>query len=217
MKKSIIFDMDGVILDSEPLHCQAWRETYREIGIEITPEYYFAKICGQHGKVSTSIVLNEFNINADPEELIEKKERLFCEKVKNSNTAPFPSVVKLIEKLRKFNYPLGLASSTSFIGVDAILNKVGVKEHFSAIHAGEAVDRGKPHPDIYLKTAKMLHAEPEDCIVIEDSPSGVLSAKKAGMKVIGLLNGRNNREQLEFADRIVENFSEITIDLIENL
>jgi len=216
MQKTVIFDMDGVITDSEPFHCEAWISTYKEIGIEIDQNYYFTRICGQHGKVSTSMVLNEFNKEADKDALIRRKEEIVSEKV-NGNIVAFPGVVELIKRLQYYNYKLGLASSTSFMGVDAILSNVNIKDAFSTIHAGEAVELGKPHPGIYLKTAKMLHADPNNCVVFEDTCSGVLSAKRAGMKVVGILNGRNNREQLEYADVIVEGFNEISLELIERL
>lgn len=88
---------------------------------------------------------------------------------------------------------------------------------FSVIHSGESVKQGKPDPDIYLKTARMLSVDPTECVVIEDTNSGVLAAKKAGMKVIGLLNGRNTREQLQYADMIADGFADITPEKMELL
>ena len=215
-KKTIIFDMDGVLVDSEPFHCEAWISTYREIGIMIDPEYYFSRVCGQHGLVSTSMVLNDFNREYDREELIQRKEELVCEMVAGK-ILPLPGAVECISLLKKNQYHIGLSSSTSYLGVQAILKNIGVHNTFSIIHAGESVKKGKPNPDIYLKTAKMMDVDPPECVVVEDSSSGIISAKKAGMKVIGILNGRNSREQLQFADHIVSGFHEITLELIEKI
>jgi beta-phosphoglucomutase-like phosphatase (HAD superfamily) len=214
--KTIIFDMDGVIVDSEPFHCEAWIETYQEVGIPIDERYYYSRICGQHGMVSTAMVLNDFNIEISQEELIRRKEEIVSLKVMGK-ILPISGAKELTINLKNNGYKIGLASSTSYVGVMSILKNIGMEDFFSVIHAGEAVKNGKPNPDIYLKTAKILEELPQNCVVVEDSSSGVISAKKAGMKVIGILNGRNDKEQLQFADRIVDNFSEITLDLLNTL
>ena len=152
--------------------------------------------------ISTKMVLNEFAKEADCEELIRVKEELVCEAVKDKVEA-VPGVKELIGSLPG---RLGLASTTSFVGVDAILKGVGLKDYFSVIHGGDSVKKGKPEPDIYLKTARLLHSKPEDCIVFEDSRSGVLAAKRAGMYVIGVLNGRNSMDDLQYADKVIEGF-----------
>ena len=188
----------------------------KEFGINIDETYYFSKISGQHGNVSTTIVLGEFSRNIDKDVLIRRKEELVVNTIKGKISA-VNGATEFIKELKQENYILGLASSTSFVGVNAILTDIGIKKYFSAIHSGESIENGKPHPDIYIKTARMLHTEPKDCVAIEDSSSGVLAAKKAGMKVIGILNGRNSREKLEYADKIVETFKEITPQLMEQL
>ncbi len=216
MKKTVIFDMDGVLVDSEPFNCKAWIETYKEIGIHLTEEYYFSRICGQHGIVSTTMVLNEHGREEDKEHLVRRKAQHTVKLVKN-NIQAVNGAVSCIQDLRKLKYKLGLATTTSFVGADAILSTIGVKNDFSVIHTSEAVKKGKPNPEVYLKTASMLEVKPENCVVIEDSKSGSLAAKKAGMKVIGILNGRNNPEELQYVDYIVKSFSEISPELIESL
>ncbi len=215
-KKTIIFDMDGVLVDSEPFHCKAWILAYSELGIEIDEKYYYSRICGKHGSLSTALVLQDFNVQADSDALIRRKANLVGSIVQGKVSAISGSC-RLIEFLYTQNYTLGLASSSSFMGVDSILRTIDLKKYFQIIHAGEAIKNGKPHPDIYLKTAKMLDVSPEECVVIEDSSSGVLAATRAGMKVIGILNGRNSTSDLEFADKIVHGFDEITLELIEQL
>lgn len=214
--KTIIFDMDGVLVDSEPFHCDAWIETYKEIGIDINKDYYFTNVCGLHGTISTARVLDDFGKEADKDALIRKKEEIVCKNVKG-NIMPVTGVVKAVKGLQENNYKLALASSSSFISANSILSEIGLKEVFSVIHTGETVKKGKPYPDIYLKTAKLLGVDPSLCVVIEDTSSGVLSAKKAGMKVIGVLNGRNSCEGLKHADVIVKGFRLITPSLIEQL
>ena len=213
--KAIIFDMDGVMVDSEPYHCKAWIQTYAEHGIVIEEAYYFKKCQGKHGLVSAQIVIDEHKKQGEPETLVFRKEQI-ASNIIQGNIQGMKNIVNAVKKLSE-KYVLGLASSSGFSTVNAVLQTLGIKDYFKVIHAGESVKKGKPHPDVYLKTAKMLGIEPKDCIVIEDSASGVISGKTAGMKVIGFLNGRNNEASLSYADKIITSFDELTPALIEKL
>lgn len=126
--KTVIFDMDGVLVDSEPFHCQAWIKTYQEIGIMINQEYYFSRICGQHGMVSTTMVLNDFNKEANNEDLIRRKEEIVSEQAVGMQA--IPGAVDFISVLRENNYTIGLASSTSHQAVKSILNSIGISNTF---------------------------------------------------------------------------------------
>lgn len=215
-KKTVIFDMDGVLVDSEPYHCKAWIKTYAEIGINIDEDYYFSKICGNHGVVSSRMVLAEFRKQAEPSTLNNRKEVIASEVIRGK-IDPNPGAVALITNLKKNNYKMGLASSSLFLTVDAVLSTLNIKDHFSVIHGGESIKKGKPSPDIYLKTCSLLEAEPENCVVIEDTKSGIVAGKMAGMKVIGVLNGRNKKEDLVYADRVVDTLADVTVEMIESL
>jgi len=217
-KKTIIFDMDGVLADTEPYHCQAWINALDEAGIKIDEKYYFEKVCGNSSMVSAAMLLEEHNkTHLNPEGIVDRKSFHAYDIIVKQGIKPFPGVVELIRDLIKKGYVLGLASSTAFLVINALLESLKIKHHFSVIHGPEAVKNGKPDPDVYLLTAKILDVDPWDAIVIEDSKSGVISAKRAGAKCIAYLNGHNRAQDLGLADHITDSFYKINEKLFERI
>ena len=208
---TLIFDMDGVIVDSEHLHCRAWIQAYQELGIPITENYYFSTISGKHGLDSTRIVFEQHQKEYNPAfaaSLVLRKDQLASELMKQL-IQPVSSVVETIKHLAK-SYKLGLGSTSSMVVVNTILTKFAIDDKFSVIISGEGVKQGKPHPEIYEKIAKLLEEDPRQCLVIEDSKSGIMAAKSAGMKCIAILNSRNKKEDLVNADAVISSFAELT-------
>lgn len=216
-KRTIIFDMDGVIVDAEPYHCQAWIEACKEDGICIDEKYYFDKVCGNHSLISAKMLVEEFSKEHLPEDLVEKKSFCAMQVISKEKLKPFPGVLELIKFFNKKNYQIGLVSSTAYPVINIILDKLKIKKYFSLIHGPECSQQGKPHPEPYLLAAKILSVEPWDCVVIEDSKSGVVSAKRAGAKCIAYLNGHNRRQDLGLADHITNSFFKIDEKLINKI
>ena len=217
-KKTVIFDMDGVLADTEPYHCQAWLKALKEAGININEKYYFENVCGNASLISAKMLCQEYGIcNIEPEQIVDRKSFHAHDLISKKGIKPFPGVINLIKNLTKSGYQLGLASSTAFLVINSLLQSLGIKHHFSVIHGPEIVENGKPHPDQYLLTAKILNKDPWDCLVIEDSKSGVISAKKAGAKCIAYLNGHNRREDLGLADYITDSFFKIDQKLLDRI
>ena len=210
--------MDGVLADTEPFHCQAWINALEEAGIKIDQKYYFEKVCGNSSMISAQMLLEEHSkTHFNPEGIVDRKSFHAYNIISRKGIKPFPGAVELINDLIKKGYTLGLASSTAFLVINALLQSLGIKQHFSVIHGPEVTKNGKPHPDVYLLTAKMLGVDPWDCLVIEDSKSGILSAKRAGAKCIGYLNGHNRAQDLGLADHITDSFYKINEKLLERL
>ena len=215
---TLIFDMDVVIVDSEHLHCQAWIQAYQELGIPITEDYYFSTISGKHGLDSTRIVFEQHQKEYHPAfaaSLVLRKDQLASELMKHY-IPPIPGVVETIKRFAK-SYKLGLGSTSSMVVVNTILTKFAIDDKFSVIISGEGVKQGKPHPEVYEKIAKLLEEDPHHCIVIEDSKSGIMAAKSAGMKCIAILNSRNKKEDLVNADVVISSFAELSDELIASL
>lgn len=215
----VIFDMDGVLVNSEPIYREAWIKAYKEIGINIDENYHDTKISGNHPLVSTAFVLKDFSQPVEKEvqeKLNLRKEQISYEIIAKNGIEPYSGADEFIKELHRRKAPLALASTTAMLVVRKILEIIGVKDLFSIIHTQEAVTNGKPHPEIYLKTAKILDARPIDCLVFEDSKSGVTAAKTAGMYCIGVLNGHNTSETVKEADRVITRFDELTLDEILN-
>ncbi len=219
--RTVIFDMDGVIVESEDFHCDAWVQAYKTIGIEIDHNFYFSRICGKHGLQSTRETLEHFGRPEKDDQqfremLILKKDHLAADMMRGK-IPPRPGVLALIRKIAQSPRKIGLGSTTSMIGVNAVLHTLNIEDQFNVMIGGEGVKSGKPHPEVYLKIAQLLEEEPHNCIVIEDSKSGINAAKSAGMKCIAVLNERNKAEDLQHADMVIGSYAEVTDEVIDTL
>ena len=217
VKRAVIFDMDGVLLDSEDIHCNAWIKTLKEHGVHITKEQYFSEYSGSNSELIVKQALGKFSKTTDDIHGVVLKKTQNAVYLMQDSIIPLPGVQTLINALSSKNYKLGLASSSGMYIVSTVLSSFELEGKFMVVHSGEAVKIGKPNPDIYLQTARLLEESPEDCVVIEDSKSGIIAARSAGMKCIGILNGRNKPEELQHAHYIAKNFDEITEELINSI
>ncbi|QQY80324.1 HAD superfamily hydrolase (TIGR01509 family)/HAD superfamily hydrolase (TIGR01549 family) [Keratinibaculum paraultunense] len=212
--KAIIFDMDGVIIDSEPLHCKLEREILKELGGKITEEEHNAFI-GTTDYHMWSILKEKFNIKKPVDEIIQMKKERFIKNIHMLNLVD--NVEEFIEKLHKKGYPMGLASSNNRKIVNLIVNKFKLDKYFNVIISGEDVSKGKPHPEIFLKTAEKMGVEPHNCLVIEDAKNGVIAAKAAGMKCIGFKNPNSGEQDLSQADLIISSYDELDLNTLKGL
>ncbi|MDE2745497.1 MAG: HAD family phosphatase [Chloroflexota bacterium] len=179
---AVIFDMDGVLLDSEPLHYEAVRVLLAEHGVEFPLEDYFRYL----GTTLTSTwddLCERYPISMP----FEQFEARYNSDVLDQYLAGAPLIRgarELVVKLRDAGVPIAVASSSHRVWVDAALSGAGLREYFDHTTAGDEVSMGKPSPEIYLNAADKLGFDPAQCIAIEDAPAGVESAKAAGMKVV---------------------------------
>ncbi len=181
---ALIFDMDGVIINSNPIHRQAWELYNRRLGIETTEEMH----ARMYGKRNDQIVRDFLGSHLDEAEVFEHgaaKERLYRELAGPSLASSLvPGVREFLERHR--DLPMAVASNAEAENVRFVLQSAGLGSFFRVIVDGHQVRNPKPAPDVYLKAAELLPAAPRDCIVFEDSYSGVESALAAGMRVAGL-------------------------------
>ena len=206
----VIFDMDGVIINSEPLHQECEREMFSERDIFLTQEEH-DRFLGVSGFYMWKQLIEKFDLNESVERLVEIQNTCFIEKLKNLKHLPIiEGVTSLIKELSEKQVMLILASSSPQIVIDKILTLCKLNKYFKHIISGYEVKESKPAPDIFIKAAEMAGVTPDKCVVIEDSKNGVLAAKHAGMKVIGFLNGFNSEESLFNADKVVNDFSELS-------
>jgi len=204
--RAIIFDMDGVIVDSEPLHERAFREVLDEIGFGRTHGIDFPAYYGK----SDVVVWREFIARHRPpqplEELLARKDEKFAALVKREERI-FEGLPELLEKVAR-RYSLGLASGSRHPSINAVLALRDLRHLFRAIVSSEDVTHGKPAPDIFLRAAGLLGVEPTDCCVIEDSAAGVEAALAAGMTVIAITNSLPAAE-LARATKVVSTYEEL--------
>lgn len=208
--RAVIFDMDGVIIDSEPIHFEVDMQTMRDLGFDISSKE-LEKYVGTTNEYMFSDLKNKYNIKQSIKEIINYKVELTKKKVIQSNLGPIEGIKELLVDLKNKNIPTAIASSSPRSFIDVVVFKFNLQDYFKYIISGEEVVNGKPDPDIYIEAAKKLGLSPEDCTVIEDSRNGVLAAKAAGMKCIGFQNINSGNQDLSKADIIVKSITEIKI------
>ena len=202
--RAVLWDLDGVLVDSAPFHFQAWHELMASLGRELS-EADFRRTFGQRNDAILRDLLGEL-APGEVEQLAARKEELFRQAARG-NIAALPGSLALLRLLRERGLKLALVSSTPHANIDMVLRSLGVEEAFDVIVGEEDVTRGKPNPEGFLLAAKRLGVMPAECVVIEDAPAGVEAAKRGGMRCVGVCRDRP-REALAKADLVVESLDD---------
>lgn len=203
---AILWDMDGVLVDTGQAHFAAWRETLAQHGKLFNHEDFKATF----GMNNTSILKYMYGDGLDPEfvrEVGESKEVMFREMVK-TGVNPLPGVLDWLEWFRSHGRKQAVASSAPWENIDALVDSLGFRPYFDAIVSGADLP-GKPRPDVFLKAARLVGIPPNDCLVIEDAVPGVQAARNAGMKCIAVTT-TNPAEGLQQADLVLLDLTELT-------
>ena len=197
----MIFDCDGVLVDSESASAAAWHAALARFGYHIDADT-FAGFVGTTDRALA--VAFGARVGAGVDEVLsaaEEEMRLIA----GQGLGAFPDAVALVERLA---VPIGVASNSDRWRLEVVLSSAGVRHLFDVTVAGDEVAEPKPAPDVYLRVAELLGMSPSDCIVIEDSPTGVVAARAAGMSVVVVRRGHFADEVLVAADRIVDSLDE---------
>lgn len=200
---AVIFDMDGVIIDSNPYHKISLRQFCEKYGFHLSDEELINKIYGRTNKEWIANLFGKLS-KAELSQYGEEKESLFREVFKNDIRA-LEGLPEFLENLKQNNIPIAIGTSAPRSNVDFVLAHTKLGEYFSVILDEADVEHGKPNPEIYLKVAARLGYEPSRCIVFEDSLSGVESARRAGAKVVGVAT-THSVEELSHTDFIIRDF-----------
>lgn len=218
MIQTVIFDMDGVIVDTEPVHRYAYFQHFSELNIEVTEEM-FTSFTGNSTRNVFQRVKTIFNLDdADIEELILRKRALFNDAFDNkADLELLDGVEKLIKDLHQNGMQLILASSASKVTIDRVFQRFGLHPYFTHIVSGEDFPKSKPHPAIFEFAASLSIAPKENCIIIEDSTNGVLAAKAAGIYCIGYNSIHSKLQDLSNADIVINHFNELDYTIISEL
>ncbi len=206
--------MDGVIVDSAPLHFEAWRETFRSRGWAIEREE-FDHTFGLRNDAIIRSVLGEGVEPGEIANLSREKEEDFRRRLGQS-TSTLPGVRELMESAARLGFRQAMASSAPRLNIEVILRTLDTVGAFDAIVAGEDVVRGKPDPEVFLAAAERLGIDPGRCIVIEDAVGGVQGAGAAGMKCVAVTN-THPRGALARADLVVDSLEEVDPEILEGL
>ena len=209
----IIFDIDGVLVDSYAAHMHSWMRLAQEQAASIS-EAQFART---FGRTSRDIIAETFGVTA-PEEvrrLDDRKEEIYRDIIRHALPA-MPGAVEAVRRLCAAGFRVAVGSSGPPENVELVCRELGLEALLSARITGSDVQRGKPDPQVFLLAAERMGIEPRACVVIEDAPAGVEAAKRAGMHCIALL-GTHPAASLAAADSVIEHLDELTSELVLEL
>lgn len=217
MKTTVIFDMDGVIVDTEPVHHYAYHQHFKDLNIEVPAELY-ASFTGNSTKNIYQKLKDRFGIEEEVEKLVDIKRNLFNGAFDaKEDLFLLDGVEDLIKDLHRNGMQLILASSSAKVTIDRIFKRFGLNQYFSHIVSGEDFPNSKPDPAIFNEAARLSGHPKENCIVIEDSTNGIKAAKAAGIFCIGYDSFHSKMQDYSLADMVVKHFDELDFEKIRKI
>ena len=217
MIQTVIFDMDGVIVDTEPVHHFAYQQHFEQLKIDVSPEMY-ASFTGNSTKNIYERLTTTFRLTQDIQTLVETKRNLFNEAFdQKQDLYLLEGVEDLIKELNENGMQMVLASSSAKVTIQRIFNRFDLHPYFSHKVSGEDFPKSKPHPAIFQQAAFLANTPIEKCIVIEDSTNGILAAKAAGIYCVGYESVHSKLQDYSLADQVISHFNELTFDKIRQL
>lgn len=215
---AVIFDFDGVVIDSHDAHGRSWFALAEELGQELSHETFVSTFGQRNESILPFLGWAEEGDCERIQQLGDRKEGLYREILRAEGIDPLSGVVALLQDLKANGIPCAIGTSTPRANVECVLELTGLADYFGDIAASEDVSRGKPDPEVFLKAAAKLGADPLSCVVIEDAQVGLRAAKAAGMKALGVTT-THPAEALapENPDRIVDSLAEVGVSYLREL
>ena len=209
--------MDGVIVDTEPVHHYAFHQHFKLLNISVSDDMY-ASFTGNSTKNVYQKVKDHFGVSLEIDDLVNAKRELFNEAFdKKADLYLIDGVEDLIKELHHNGIQLILASSSSKVTIERIFTRFKLHQYFSHIVSGEDFPKSKPHPAIFEYAASLSLAAKEDCLVIEDSTNGIKAAKAAGIYCIGYDSPNSKLQDYSMADIVIDDFRELNFERIKNM
>lgn len=211
--KAAIFDLDGVIVNTVPLHFKAWQRMFKEYGKDFTFEDYKEKVDGIPRTDGAKAILTDLS-DEDLKKAGDKKQAYLLEYLEKEKIPAYDTTVDLIKSIKKDGLKIGVISSSK--NCMSILKKINLVDIFDVIITGNDITKGKPDPQAFFMAAERMSSEPKACVVFEDAVLGVEAAKNAGMKCVGI-DRYGSPERLKKADLVVSDLGEITLKNVKEL
>ena len=217
MVKCVIFDMDGVIVDTEPVHHFAYKQHFELLQIDVSPEMY-ASFTGNSTKNIYQKIKNFYNLSETVEELVQQKRFFFNDAFENKKDLQLlDGVLKLIQDLHQNRFQLILASSSAMQTIDRIFERFDLNQYFDYKVSGEDFEFSKPHPAIFLHAASLSNFQKNNCMVIEDSTNGVKAANAAEIFCVGYHSFHSKLQDLSTANFTINHFDELNAGIISKI
>ena len=217
MVTTVIFDMDGVIVDTEPVHHHAYRQHFAALNIAVSDEMY-SSFTGNSTRNIYQKLKEQFQLEEEVEKLVDIKRALFNEAFDTKEDLfLLDGVEDLIKDLHSNGMQMILASSSAYVTIERIFKRFRLHQYFSHIVSGEDFPESKPHPAIFQHAAMLSGHPSENCIVIEDSTNGIKAAKAAGLFCIGYDSFHSKMQDLSEADMTISHFNELSFQIISGL
>lgn len=211
MIKAVIFDVDGLLADTEPLHFLAWKETLEKYGIKLA-KADFMKVAGIGTAPTAAYIARKYALDSGA--LFKEKTGIYARLIKKVRL--MKGAKDAVMEFKK-SVAVAAASSSRIEDVSFVLRKVGILRLLDSITTGSEVKRIKPYPDIYLLAAKKLHLKPKECVAFEDTSAGVTAAKRAGMYCVAVPNGYTKTQDFSRADLVAKSLKNIDMKKILNM
>lgn len=217
MLKAVLFDMDGVIVDTEPLHRKAYFKMFEEVGIDVSDAMYDS-FTGQATLPICNTLCREFSLALQPSELVRTKRKHFKYLFENDEDLQLISGVhEIIKDYHKNGLTLILASSASMPNINRIFKRFDLDQYFKAKISGADLKASKPHPEIFIRAAELAGENRENCVVIEDSTNGMKAARDAGIFCVGFQSPNSKNQNYKLADYVVKDFQEISYNRLKSI
>lgn len=207
--KAVIFDMDGVLVDSEPLHLIAFQEFFKRFDIGYTAEDN-KEFLGRRDLAIAEVLISRHKLPMTPEAVVEAKEEILS-RLLMEGAQPRPGVHDILAKLTAMDVPMAVASSATMPTIQLVTSTLSIRKHFSNLTSGDEVVNGKPAPDVYLLAARRLSIPPEKCLVIEDTINGIKAAKSAGMYCVAIPCEATAHQDHSLADARLTSLSDLPV------
>ncbi|WP_046758158.1 HAD family hydrolase [Kordia jejudonensis] len=217
MLKGVLFDMDGVIVDTEPLHHKAYHMMFDDVKIDVSPTLY-QSFTGQSTINICKRLCEHFDLSDAPETLMYAKRKHFKHLFANDPSLTLiDGVLDIIQEYHQNNLKLVLASSASMMTIDNVFERFDLNQYFIAKFSGADLKQSKPHPEIFEKAANATGFERKNCMVIEDSTNGIKAANAAGIYCVGYDSVHSKNQDYTIADMVISDFQEIKHDTIQEV